>query len=291
VGSFLALASALDVRNGPVLVTGIPNARVAAAVRATRLLATSQPTTAVAALKEALAAPSEGVDPEDVFALSGPSRDVEALWPASGDGTTFDVLALPPGHDPRLPLPVPAPAEPGLPLQHANTPHRGPTSRDLAPKFRAHLEALLPDYMIPVAFVALAALPRTPNGKLDRRALPAPDPEAAGSGRFVAPRDDAEKTLARILCEVLRLDKVSVEDSVFDLGADSLLVFQITTRAQQAGLQVSPRDVFQLRTVAALAKAAGTAERPAARGPALKAIPRLTTRRPAEGGNPPRPGA
>jgi hypothetical protein len=84
---------------------------------------------------------------------------------------------------------------------------------------------------------------------------------------------------------------VSVEDSVFDLGADSLLVFQITTRAHQAGLQVSPRQVFQLRTVAALAKAAGAATRPAAHGPALKAIPRQTTRRPADVGTPPpRPG-
>jgi hypothetical protein len=74
---------------------------------------------------------------------------------------------------------------------------------------------------------------------------------------------------------------------VFDLGADSLLVFQITTRAHQAGLQVSPRQVFQLRTVAALAKAAGAATRPVAHGPALRAIPRQATRRPANAGTPP----
>ena len=57
-------------------------------------------------LKEAIAQDSEGVDPEDVYALAGPARGIEVLWPASGDGTTFDVLALPAGHDPRLPLPV-----------------------------------------------------------------------------------------------------------------------------------------------------------------------------------------
>ncbi len=293
VKSFLALAPALDAGGGPVLVTGIPNARVSAAARAARLLAEAAPASPVSALKEAVARDAEGVDPEDVQGLAGPSRDVEVLWPASGDGTTFDVLALPAGHDPRLPLPVRLPDGLGAgdAARHANVPHRGPAARDLAPRLRSHLETLLPDYMIPVAFVALEALPRTPNGKLDRRALPAPDLEAAGAGRFVAPRDDAERTLARIFGDVLGLDAVSVEDSVFDIGADSLLIFQITTRAQQAGFGISPRDVFQLRTVAALAKAAQATPRPATQGPALKAIPRQALRRPADGGPPQRPGA
>ena len=286
------LGSALDVSAGPVLVTGVPNARIAGAVRAARLLATAPASSTASALKDSVQGALPGVDPEDVFALADSSRDVEALWPTSGDASTFDVLALPVGHDRRRPLPAPpAGREASAPSRHANTPHRGSAPRDLAPKLRAHLETLVPDYMVPVAFVALPELPRTPNGKLDRRALPAPDPEASGTGRFVAPRDDAEKTLAKIFGDVLRLDKVSAEDSVFDLGADSLLVFQITTRAHQAGLQVSPRQVFQLRTVAALAKAAGAATRPAAHGPALKAIPRQATKRPADAGaSPARPG-
>ncbi len=293
VKSFLALASALDVGAGPVLVTGLPNARIASAARAARLLASATPASAAPALKEEAARETDGIDPEDVHGLAGSSRDVEVLWPASGDGTTFDVLALPAGHDPRLPLPVAFPDGLGAgdPARHANTPHRGPAARDLAPRLRGHLETLLPDYMVPVAFVALDALPRTPNGKLDRRALPVPDLEAAGAGRFVAPRDDAERALAGIFGDVLGLDTVSVEDSVFDIGADSLLIFQITTRAQQAGFGISPRDVFQLRTVAALAKAARTTTRPASHGPALKAIPREALRRPAEGGPPPRPEA
>ena len=293
VASFLALASALDVGAGPVLVTGIPNARVAAAARAARLLASATPASPASTLKEESARDTDGIDPEDVHGLAGSSRDVEVLWPASGDGTTFDVLALPAGHDPRQPLPMAFPDALGAgdPARHANVPHRGPAARDLAPRLRGHLETLLPDYMVPVAFVALDALPRTPNGKLDRRALPVPDLEAAGAGRFVAPRDDAERALAGIFGDVLGLDAVSVEDSVFDIGADSLLIFQITTRAQQAGFGISPRDVFQLRTVAALAKAARTTTRPASHGPALKAIPREALRRPAEGGPPPRPGA
>jgi acyl carrier protein len=291
VKSFLALASALDVTGGPVLVTGVPNARVSAAVRAARLLAAESGESTAAASKEALTAPAEGLDPEDVFGLAGAARGIEVLWPASGDGAAFDVLALPAGHDPRRPLPASGVAAAGPePARYANAPQPEQASRSLAPALRAHLEALIPEYMIPVAFVALPALPRTPNGKLDRRALPAPDPEAAASERFVAPRDEAEKTLAKIFGEVLRIERVGVEDSVFDLGADSLLVFQITTRAQQAGLGITPRDVFQLRTVAALAKASRSA-RPVSHGPALKAIPRQTTRRAADGGSPPRPGA
>ena len=288
VTSFAGLASSLDVSEGPLLVSGVPNARVVRAAAAARLLAESEPEAPASALKESLSQ-APGVDPEDVFGLAGESRAVEILWPVSGDGTTFDVLALSPGHDPRTPLPVPAGSAPGpdAPERHANSP-RDPSRHDLGPALREHLEALLPEYMVRAAFVALSALPRTPNGKLDRRALPAPDQEPSGGRPFVAPRDDAEKALARIFGEVLRLEKVSVEDSVFDLGADSLLVFQITTRAQQAGVTISPRDVFQLRTVAALAKAGTGTSRPTQRGPALKAIPRQATRFPAEGESPAR---
>ncbi len=282
-----ALAAVLDVSRGPVLVTGVPNARVAGPVRFARLLEAAPAEATASALKDALAAGDPGVDPEAVFALADSSRDVEALWPSSGDGSRFDVFALASGHDRRSPLPAAPSPGAGAAPPHANAPNRGFALRDLTPKLRAHLEDLVPDYMVPVAFVALPALPRTPNGKLDRRALPAPDPEASGTGRFVAPRTDAERTLAGIFGEVLRLEKVSVEDSVFDLGADSLLVFQITTRAHQAGVQVSPRQVFQLRTVAALAKAAGSPAKHAAHGPTLKAIPRQITRRPADAGTPP----
>jgi amino acid adenylation domain-containing protein len=289
VASFLALASALDVSKGPVRVTGVPNARLARPLAAARLLAGAGDGETAGALKRTLAGLDGGVDPEDVFGLAGPSRAVEALWPEDGDASTFDVLALPAGaHDPRRPL-APLRAVAGDPFRHANAPRHAPAARELAPRLRSHLEGLLPDYMVPVAFVALEALPRTPNGKLDRRSLPAPDLDAAAGGRYIAPRDDSETALAKIFGDVLRLEKVSVEDSVFDLGADSLLVFQITTRAQQAGLAISPRDVFQLRTVSALAKAAASAKKPAARGPALKAIPRQATRRPADGGSAPPP--
>ena len=261
--------------------TGVPGCARRARRPAAQILAAAAPGATAGALKETLGAEPGGIDRGRLRA-HGASRDVESSGPPQATGVRRPRACA--GHDPRLPLPLPR-AEAG-PGPHANVPRHGTPGSDLAPKLRAHLESLVPDYMVPVAFVVLAALPRTPNGKLDRRALPAPDLDAAARGRFVPPRDEAERTLAGIFGNVLRLEKVSVEDSVFELGADSLLVFQITTRAQQAGLSISPRDVFQLRTVAALAKTARTAARPALPGPALKAIPRQATRRPGDGGRP-----
>ncbi|MGA8233752.1 MAG: amino acid adenylation domain-containing protein [Candidatus Acidiferrales bacterium] len=114
----------------------------------------------------------------------------------------------------------------------------------------------LPEYMIPSVFVFLAALPRTPNGKIDRKSLPAPDADhLAARETFVAPRTPRETQLAAIAGEVLHLDRVNVQASLFDLGADSLHMFQIIARAGRAGIVITAQQVFRLRTVAALASA------------------------------------
>ncbi len=118
---------------------------------------------------------------------------------------------------------------------------------------RDFLLAKLPDYMVPAAFVPLDAFPLTPNGKIDRRALPAPD--WSGNGRsslYVAPRTPEEQTMARIWAEVLRLEQVGVNDNLFELGADSLHVFQIAARANKAGIGVTPRQILQFRSIGAI---------------------------------------
>jgi amino acid adenylation domain-containing protein/non-ribosomal peptide synthase protein (TIGR01720 family) len=125
-----------------------------------------------------------------------------------------------------------------------------------AEALRATLRPVLPDYMIPAAFVRMDALPLTANGKVDRRALPAPEVSAAGDERFVAPRNAVERTLAGVWAEVLRLDRVGVEDSFFELGGDSLLAIQVVSRARRAGVEVSPRQLFEYQTVAELASVA-----------------------------------
>ncbi|MET9611076.1 amino acid adenylation domain-containing protein, partial [Streptomyces sp. NPDC006512] len=116
---------------------------------------------------------------------------------------------------------------------------------------RAHLAAALPEYMVPAAFVALDALPLTVNGKLDRKQLPAPDNQGTTSGR--APRSEREALLCRLYAELLGLGSVSVEDSFFELGGDSIVSIQLVSRARKAGLVFSAREVFQCRTPEALA--------------------------------------
>jgi amino acid adenylation domain-containing protein len=119
---------------------------------------------------------------------------------------------------------------------------------------RNWVAASLPEYMIPSVFVFMPALPHTPNGKVDRKALVRLDalslPE---QNLFIAPRTAAEAKLAAVCAEVLHLDRVSVHDSLFDLGADSIHLFQIIARAARVSMTLAPQQILRLRTVAALA--------------------------------------
>ncbi|WP_374024021.1 amino acid adenylation domain-containing protein [Mycobacterium sp. HNNTM2301] len=119
---------------------------------------------------------------------------------------------------------------------------------------RAALAQRLPGYMVPAGVVVLDALPTTINGKLDTRALPAPDYHATDNYR--APSDAIEEILASIFAEVLRLDRVGVDDAFFDLGGDSISSMQVVARARAAGVMCRPRDIFVEQTVARLARVA-----------------------------------
>ncbi|MES1022176.1 amino acid adenylation domain-containing protein [Gloeocapsa sp. BRSZ] len=130
---------------------------------------------------------------------------------------------------------------------------------ELIPKLRKYLKANLPQYMVPSAFVLLEKLPLTPNGKIDRKALPIPDtarPELQTV--FIAPRTSIEETLVQIWTETLRLKQVGINDNFFELGGDSILSLQIIAKAKQAGLQLTPRQIFEYQTIADLAAVAGT---------------------------------
>ncbi|MFI9111821.1 amino acid adenylation domain-containing protein [Streptomyces venezuelae] len=125
-----------------------------------------------------------------------------------------------------------------------------PTGEDL----HAALGGALPAAMVPSAVVVLPELPLTPSGKLDQNALPAPRPAPRAAGR--APRDDRERALCEIFGSVLGVDGAGVDDDFFMLGGDSLSSITVATRARERGLPLSPRDVFEHRTPAALAAAA-----------------------------------
>ncbi|MEV5831893.1 amino acid adenylation domain-containing protein [Spirillospora sp. NPDC052242] len=117
----------------------------------------------------------------------------------------------------------------------------------------------LPEYMVPAAFVRLDTFPVGPNGKLDRRALPAPDYGEAAAGRD--PRTPEEERLAGIVAGVLGLDRVGADVSFFDLGGDSITALKLVTRARRAGIELTPRDVFTHQTVEALTRAGDPADR------------------------------
>jgi hypothetical protein len=135
-------------------------------------------------------------------------------------------------------------------------PEAAKTEKPLAIALREYLDAILPDYMVPSFFEVLPALPQTPNGKINRKALPRPSGQSSRPDRpYVAPRDETETKLAEIWQQVLGRDKVGIHDPIFEIGGDSLLIFQITARANAAGLPVALRQVFQLRTIAELAAA------------------------------------
>jgi acyl carrier protein len=126
---------------------------------------------------------------------------------------------------------------------------------DVAPDaLRAYVRQSLPEYMVPAAFVAMKRMPLTPNGKLDVRALPAPEYRSAGE-RYVAPRTPTEEGLAEIWAEVLRLERVGVEESFFDLGGHSLLATRVVARVREMfDVELPLRAIFDGPTVAELAR-------------------------------------
>ncbi|WP_283256349.1 non-ribosomal peptide synthetase [Photorhabdus aballayi] len=127
----------------------------------------------------------------------------------------------------------------------------------LAADLREYLRAILPDYMVPVAFVRLDTFPQTPSGKLDRRALPAPGEEDFARQIYEAPQGEAEIALAAIWRELLGIEQISRHDSFFALGGHSLLAVRMIERLRHLGLTLTARDLFQSPALSDLALALG----------------------------------
>ncbi len=236
---------------------GVPSSRLAGDLRLVELLASPDAPATAGEIRSALALRGPaGVDPEEILALAGSlGREVELRPAAPG---RVDALFQPAGGAAAA-FPDP-PAEVRPWESYAGDERRGRLAHGLAPALRAALRARLPEHMVPSAIVLLDALPLTPTGKLDRRALPAPD-AAAGAER-VTPRTPTEEVLAGIFGEVLGIGRVGAHDGFFELGGHSLLATRVMARVAPAlRVELPLRALFEAQTVAELAARVDAARR------------------------------
>jgi acyl carrier protein len=130
------------------------------------------------------------------------------------------------------------------------------TDRPTAERLREWVSAQLPDYMVPSAIVLLEQMPLTPNGKVDRAALPAPDDAKSAAAQFVAPRNEIEEQLCAIWRDVLKKERVGVTDNFLALGGHSLLAIRVLGKISKTfGVRLPLRTLFETPTVEALSAA------------------------------------
>ncbi|MEM9292779.1 MAG: amino acid adenylation domain-containing protein [Acidobacteriota bacterium] len=177
-------------------------------------------------------------------------RRVDLSW-ARHEGGALDVVLSPEGAPPPS---LPAPEERRGALY--NEPLLGAFARRVVPELRGWLEDRLPVFMVPNHFVLLAEFPRTPNGKIDRRGLPAPEKvRGEPASTFVAPRTATEELVAEVFAEVLAIDGVGAEDDFFALGGHSLLATRAVARLRErSGQDLALRSLFETSTVEELAQ-------------------------------------
>ncbi len=248
--------------SGPELlgIKAVPNARLMSDVAALQLLRSSDGPERLGDVREILnRTPARGVEPEDIFEQAeelGYFAEVRASV-AAVDGH-FDVMLRRQaersgGSEVEVPT---FPGETGLirPWEtYASNPLRQRIELELVPQLRERLAEKLPEFMVPSAFVVLDAMPLSPNGKINRRALPAPEQSRDAAAVYVAPRTPLEETLARVWSEVLHVDKVGVQDNFFTLGGHSLLATQVISRIRQAvGVELPLRHMFEWPTISEL---------------------------------------
>jgi len=267
--SLAGLSQLLSDEEAPCLtIKNVPNPRLMTEHQVLAWLRDDQGAQTVGEAREWLARQMKGqslIEPEELwaFAYNLPYL-VQLTWASSSEVGYYDVLFT------RYTVPTHALSHAPARIhratksnktkawqEYANNPLQAQQKRQLIPQLRDYLQQSLPDYMVPALFMTLDALPLTPNGKVNRRALPKPDLSRSDLGDPVmAPRNAIETQLAQIWSEVLGVAQVGIHDNFFELGGDSILNIRILAKANQAGLRLTPKQLWQHQTIADLAKVA-----------------------------------
>ena len=264
-------------------VRDLPNARVARELEALERLGREPRPATVGELRASIDGGGPGIDPEALWTLAL-DYEVAITWSSTGPHA-FDARFVrrdgAGGTKPPASRGAPRGASHGAlraPAKPWESYARGPERRaaasaDLVPELRARLKQTLPPYMIPSAFVVLETLPLTANGKVNRKALPAPDRDRQEAASvYVAPASDLERVIGDVWQQLLGLAQVSTQDNLFDLGANSLLMVQANGRLKAAlGRELSLVEMFRFPSIATLsAHLAGTggSDKPDARSDA-----------------------
>jgi len=246
----ILLQNQLDV----LRIANVPNARVTAAVKAAELLSVVDKFPTAGQLQKAVEKVENlGVDPEAWYALEVP-YNVNISWSNSDSQGRYDVVFA---RGQTRDFVRETRSDNLRPWRsYANNPLQAKAARKLVPQLQAYLAEKLPEYMVPSAFVVLESLPVTANGKVDRVALPVPEPiKLEWAGGYVAPQTSIEEVLVRIWVEVLGIKRVGIRDNFFELGGHSLLATQLVSRVRDAfGVELPLRRVFEAPTIAELSK-------------------------------------
>lgn len=255
--SLSAVSQILENKQPEILgIKGVPNARLVKRVKLLELIKNNQ-TATVKELKTTLdELEQDGIEPDDWWNLSNDlPYKVRINWSSSGAKDCYDVLFVKGdclvSYSPSMSPPQVKPW-----TDYANDPLQAEVEHKLESELRQHLQEHLPHYMVPSALVTLDEMPLTPNGKVNRRALPAPGksrPELATA--LVIPQSELEQAIAQIWQEVLQLDVVGVNDSFFELGGNSLLLTQVHHKISTTlEPEISIVTLFQYPTIQKLAE-------------------------------------
>jgi acyl carrier protein len=241
-----------------IAISSIPSARTWQPVSAWQKINDKDAPATTAEVRSAVKQLDESlVEPDDIARIAVDSGyTVTIEWSRDSSEPLFDAIFRRTGAAWAKPAAGQVPIQYATLDSYANNPLRQAILRQLVPELKLWLKKQLPEYMVPSTYVVLDAFPLTPNGKVDRRALPAPGaPRLDTQASYVAPRTDTEKKLAEIWAEVLRIDHIGVNHDFFALGGHSLLATQVISRIQrQFNRELPLQALFEHPTVAGLSK-------------------------------------